>query len=140
MPNRRDFCKAVAAASLLGTTRTRAGDTPAKPAVLPADGRDDRAYWLGVVDRLATPVLEHLSRRELRKAMPVETPGDAAKLRQYTHLEAIARLLVGLAPWLAAKGLDGPEAKQQRRFAELARQRIRKVGGGMKRTWRVAKG
>ena len=52
--------------------------------------------------------------------MPVETAGDAAKLRQYTHLEAISRLLVGLAPWLAARGLEGPEAKLQSRFLQLA--------------------
>lgn len=121
MPNRREFCKAVAAAGVLGATRARAAEEP-RPSIAPAaNGRDDRNYWLGVAERLANPVLEHLSRRELRKALPVETPGDAAKLRQYTHLEAISRLLVGLAPWLAATGIEGAEAKRQRALAELAR-------------------
>lgn len=52
--------------------------------------------------------------------MPVETPGDAGRLRRYTHLEAVARLVVGLAPWLARRDLEGPEARLQRRLLQLA--------------------
>jgi hypothetical protein len=53
--------------------------------------------------------------------MPVETAGDSTKLRQYTHLEAMARLLVGLAPWLVAPGVQGPEAALRGKLAGLAR-------------------
>jgi hypothetical protein len=121
MPNRRDFLKHAAAAGVWAAGSAGAA-APLSPASASATtGREDRHYWLTVAEKLATPVLEHLARRELRKAMPVETPGDAAKLRQYTHLEALARLLVGLAPWLAAPGIGGAEAKLQRRLAELAR-------------------
>ena len=121
MPTRRDFFKAVAAAGVLSGAGTRAAESFGQPTAPAATGHEERDYWLGVLERLANPVLEHLSRRELKRGMPVETAGDAAKLRQYTHLEAMARLLVGLAPWLEARGVEGAEAKLQRRFAGLAR-------------------
>lgn len=82
----------------------------------------DRDYWLGVTEKIARPVLAHLARRELRKAMPVETFGSADKLRQYTHLEATARLLVGLAPWLELAELQGTEARLQNELRSLAAQ------------------
>ena len=58
--------------------------------------------------------------------MPVEcVTGDVAERRKVTHLEAIGRLLAGIAPWLEA-GLDaGPERDLQQRYAGLARQAIR---------------
>jgi hypothetical protein len=90
-------------------------------ALVAESGLADRRYWLTVVEKLASPVLEHLARRELRKAMPVETAGDPSKLSHYTHLEAVSRLLVGLAPWLEARRLEGPEAKLQSKFVQLAR-------------------
>ena len=122
MPNRRNFIKTVAAAGVLGVGGARAAESLGEVARAPETGPGDRRYWLTVVDKLACPVLEHLARRELRKAMPVETAGDSSKLRQYTHLEAVSRLLVGLAPWLQLQGLDGPEAKLQSRLVQLARQ------------------
>ena len=66
------------------------------------------------MEKIAAPVLENLSRRELKKAMPVEaTSSDRA---QYTHLEAFGRLLAGLAPWLTARELAGAEARLQEKF------------------------
>ena len=124
MPNRRSFIKTVAAAGVLGAGGVRAAESRGDMARVPDSGRGDRRYWLTVTEKLASPVLEHLARRELRKAMPVETAGDPSKLRRYTHLEAVSRLLVGLAPWLEASGLEGPEAKLQSRLVQLARQAL----------------
>ncbi len=62
---------------------------------------DNRAHWLGWVERVAEPVLAALSRRELRQRMPVEAvAGHEAERRVGSHLEAFARLLAGMAPWL----------------------------------------
>ena len=37
---------------------------------------EERRYWVGVAERLATPVLEALAARRLKSAMPVESaPG-----------------------------------------------------------------
>jgi hypothetical protein len=81
--------------------------------------RDDRSYWLAVAQRIATPVLTSLSRRELKKTMPVEArnPADRAK---YAHLEAFGRLLAGIAPWLVARGLDQSEIGLRQNFSHLA--------------------
>ena len=59
----------------------------------------ERAYWTETACRIAKPVLSHLADRTLRLRMPVEKkPGTQQE--RFTHLEAFARLLVGLSPWL----------------------------------------
>ena len=94
MKNRREFIKTAAAtAGILSSTSARAAESLAPASSTAGGGREDRRYWLNVVAKLAEPVLGHLSRRELRKAMPVETFGDPDNLRKYTHLEAMGRLL-----------------------------------------------
>src|SRR3982751_1043051 len=46
----------------------------------------------------------------LKKNMPVEcVTGNVAERRKVTHLEAIGRLLAGIAPWLEAPLQAGPE-------------------------------
>lgn len=78
-------------------------------------GQEDRAYWVGVLSQIADPLLNNMSRGELRKNMPVETisgvvnPSNA----RTTHLEALGRLLVGMAPWLEL-GPDQTEEGQLR--------------------------
>jgi len=93
---------------------------------IPVDGGADRRYWLSVVERLATPVLGHLAAGELKKRMPVEAANPADR-RRYTHLEAFARLLVGIAPWLELKTIDGGEADRQKHFIELAQKSIERA-------------
>ena len=63
--------------------------------------KPDRERWLDHLERVAQPVLEALSRRELRLKMPVEAlAGHTADRAIGSHLEALGRLLAGLAPWL----------------------------------------
>jgi hypothetical protein len=113
---RREFCKAVARAGVFGAAAAHA----AEPVPPPDDGAADRCFWRGVVLQLATPVLGHLARRELKAVMPVETRGDVVDRRNSTHLEAFGRLLAGISPWLGARGFASAEADQQRRFLPLA--------------------
>ncbi len=92
---------------------------------LPGNDRG-RDYWLQQLKRVADPVLTHLAAGTLKKTMPVECrPGKEEDRRQFTYLEAIARLLAGIAPWLNADLEPGPEREAQQRYAELARQAIR---------------
>jgi hypothetical protein len=122
MHNRRNFVKGVAAASA-GCVALL--PQPAFAPVNPTEdqfGPNQRRYGVGVLDKVGRPVLEALSRRELRKAMPVETAGSAEKLKRYTHLEAISRLLVGIAAWLQAPDLRSEEKELQQKFAALARE------------------
>ena len=120
MKSRRQFLKSAAAVGVLGAVGGPATTSLAQTVVPAGDGLDDRRYWLAVLEKVAQPVLGHLSKRELKKAMPVEAGGNAVDRGKYSHLEAFGRLLAGLAPWLGAKGLDDAEAKRQRQFLELA--------------------
>jgi hypothetical protein len=119
MESRRDFFKSVTALGVAGLAGMSPGVAAAEPTTPLEDHTDDRSYWIGVMTRVASPVLENLARHELKKNMPVEAanPADRAK---YTHLEAFGRLLDGLAPWLAAQKLNEPESKQQQKFIGLA--------------------
>ncbi|MDE3164663.1 MAG: DUF2264 domain-containing protein, partial [Acidobacteriota bacterium] len=88
-------------------------------------GGDDRAYWLRTMSRIAEPVLTNLAAGTLKKNMPVESVGNIEDRRRYTHLEAIGRLLSGIAPWLESPLEAGGERDMQQRYAELARRGLR---------------
>jgi hypothetical protein len=85
----------------------------------------DRQYWVGVLTRIADPVLKALSQSKLRLEMPVEAPAGSANERsQYTYLEALGRLLTGVAPWLESGDDSGSELELRRKYSELARKSI----------------
>lgn len=81
----------------------------------------DREYWVNLLVRISRPVLEALSARKLHELMPVEGREDRPK---YAHLEAIGRLLAGIAPWLELQELSGDEEKLRQKYANMAREAI----------------
>jgi hypothetical protein len=125
---RRSFLKSalLASAPLLSSSAARgAAEEAAPPQQTPA--KDDRARWLAIVERVSQPVLEAISQQKLRATMPVEAAEAHADARkQSTHLEAVGRLLCGLAPWLEAEAGDNPaEEALRNRYREWARLAIR---------------
>lgn len=107
-PNRRSF--------LLGSLA--AGATAAIPPQIHAADKaptpqQDRAYWLQQVELVSEPVLKALKEGNLRRKMPVEAaPGQAQARAVGTHLEALGRLLSGLAPWLELEPSNSETAKE----------------------------
>lgn len=89
-----------------------------------ATGSDDRAYWLSVLRRLADPVLVNLAQQRLKEKMPVESLAGAAERRDYSHLEAVGRLLAGISPWLELDLKATEEGKLRDKYADLARQAL----------------
>jgi hypothetical protein len=86
---------------------------------------DERREWLRHLEKLAHPVLDHLAHGTLKRVMPVEcAQGEEQNRKKYTHLEAVARLLAGIAPWLELKLETGVEQDLQQKYAELARAAI----------------
>src|SRR6516165_6927590 len=86
----------------------------------------DRQFWLRILSKIAEPVLSNLAAGTLKRNMPVEcATGNVADRRKYSHLEAIGRLLSGIAPWLETPLDAGPERDLQQRYADLARRAIR---------------
>ncbi|HEX3625341.1 MAG TPA: DUF2264 domain-containing protein [Verrucomicrobiae bacterium] len=125
MSTRREFLKSAALLGLAGATvphavaQTRDAVHGSMNAGGAATGAPtDRAYWLDVMQRIARPVLENLSQRKLKQVMPVEAANPADR-RKYTHLEAFGRLTAGIAPWLAAQGLDDSETQLKKKFSSL---------------------
>lgn len=118
MTGRRDFLTKLGGGALsMAPLMSRHDGSPSATLL-----RDDRKYWLDVLTRVARPVLENLAEGRLRERMPVETAPNAAPDRnRYTHLEAVGRLLAGIAPWLELGADSSAEGEQRRRWAELAR-------------------
>lgn len=123
---RRTFLKSalLASAPLLAGSATHAA---AEATLGPATGKEDRKKWLAIVEQVSQPLLEAISQQKLRATMPVEcAKGQEEASRNSTHLQAVGRLLCGLAPWLEAEpGSDPAEEKLRTRYREWARLAIR---------------
>lgn len=79
----------------------------------------DREYWAAQAYRMAKPVLSNLAEGTLHRNMPIEQ-FDKAGREQYAHLEAVGRLLCGLAPWFEVPGDSIPAAEAAMRDELLA--------------------
>jgi hypothetical protein len=117
MKTRREFFKSAAALGILGVVEAPSFAIETEIKGMPGD---DRAYWVSVLEKITRPVLENLSRRELKKNMPVEQlpRGEREKC---SHLEAFGRLLCGIAPWLALESAGVGELPLQQEFIKFAR-------------------
>jgi hypothetical protein len=118
---RRDLLKSTVATGVVTAFSSRAADAKGSP---PAPGSaSDRAFWLGQLQRVAHPVLSALSQGRLRATMPVEMarPGRDDH-RRTSHLEAVARTLAGIAPWLESGPATGSEGEIRASYLEMMRQ------------------
>ena len=91
--NRREFLTTTAAAAvpvMKGRPSTVQTSTASS---------GDRTLWVGVLRRLADPVLRNLAAGTLKARMPIEQAAGADR-RTVTHLEALGRLLAGMGPWI----------------------------------------
>src|SRR5712691_10607831 len=85
--------------------------------------QSDRDAWIAAMRRLADPVLTNLANGTLKARMPVEQAAGADR-RSVTHLEALGRLIAGIAPWLELPADDTPEGRIRVEYAGLARRAI----------------
>jgi hypothetical protein len=90
-----------------------------------ADGIDDRKYWVGLLDKIASPLLSNMSRGTLRKNMDMQvSPIWDNRDIGVGYLEALGRLAVGMAPWLALQGVNTEEAAIQARLKKQLQESI----------------
>jgi len=85
-------------------------------------GAADRAYLVGVMTRIAEPVLDATSRGELHLRLPIRVWEQHRAA--WTHYEAFARTLAGIAPWLELGPDETPEGQMRARFIDLARRSL----------------
>lgn len=115
--DRRDFFRTVGAGGMAAAAGVAGSAQAGPPAVAP------RALWIGVLRRLADPVLTNLARETLKLRMPVEQ-AEGSNRTSVTHLEALGRLLAGIAPWLELPPDGTEEGRLRARYAELTRRAI----------------
>ncbi len=117
--DRRGFIRTLGSGTLAGTIAVPAAGAEQSP----AQARDDRPFWVDVLRRLADPVLGNLAGETLKARMPVEQAAGANR-EPVTHLEALGRLIAGIAPWLELPADATPEGRQRAKYADLARRGI----------------
>lgn len=81
-----------------------------------ATGEEDRAFWVETLIRIADPVLINLSNGTLKQNMPYESLGNR---HRFSHLEAVGRLVCGIAPWLELGPDNTPEGQLRKKYIDL---------------------
>jgi hypothetical protein len=129
MEQRREFIRRLSALGVglpMASAATR--HAPGSSGATQPPSPESRDEWVRLATRLADPVLGALAAGRLRATMPVELSATAtAERRDYAHLEAVGRLLAGIAPWLEL-GTDATrEGVARGRLAALAREGLRRA-------------
>ncbi len=81
------------------------------------NGTQDRAFWVETLTRIADPVLTNLSNNTLKKNMPYESLSKDRS--DFSHLEAVGRLVCGIAPWLELGPDNTPEGQLRDKYIKL---------------------
>lgn len=97
-----------------------ASEFPDKPTL------NDRDYWVKVLTQIGNPLLNALSKGELKNTMPVEAKnGHQTNRKTVTYLEAFGRLLAGMAPWLELGVDNSTEGRLRKEYISLAQQSMK---------------
>lgn len=99
---------------LVGLIMTASGLKSQEP------GKVQRAYFVKVISRIADPLLNALSKNELKLKMPVESKAGVTDRRAYTYLEGFGRLLAGMSPWLELGSDKSPEGMLREKYIKLS--------------------
>lgn len=83
--------------------------------------QQDRKYWADLCYRIATPILENMSKGELQQHMMIEvSPKWDKRDVKLTYMEAFGRLMAGISPWLALPDENTAEGKQRGQLKKWA--------------------
>ncbi|QEH43994.1 DUF2264 domain-containing protein [Chitinophaga sp. XS-30] len=86
----------------------------------------DRAYWVSLMYRMASPILKNMSKGELKKNFPVEySPSWDNRDNNVAYLEALGRLTAGITPWLALPDDATKEGAMRKELREQLLQSLR---------------
>jgi hypothetical protein len=86
-----------------------------------------RDQWLYYLDKVARPVMSNIAVDNLKVQMPVvlsETCDNPGQRKQAAYLEAFARTLCGITPWLNGEGGSAKEIALRKQYRQWALQGI----------------
>lgn len=118
--HRREFLRVIGAS---GTPALLARRSDTQQPMPQSTAPDDRQAWVDVMRRLADPVLTNLAAETLKARMPVEEAAGANR-QSVTHLEALGRLVAGIAPWIELPADATPEGRLRAKYADLTRRAL----------------
>ena len=118
---RRNFIQLSSILSFVGLAPAIASasvvDTKTLGVALDANGLKDRTYWVQLLDKIASPILSNMSKGELRKNMPMDySPTWDNRNKEVAYMEAIGRLIVGIAPFVALPDDDTNEGQIRKKM------------------------
>ena len=82
-----------------------------------------REMWLNYLDKVARPVLSNIAADNLKQNMPVELSkkiDNPQRRKEVAYLEAFARTLSGISPWLNIEGGTAEEIALRKQYREWA--------------------
>ncbi len=82
-------------------------------------GQQERKEWVGMLDRIAKPVMENMAAATLKANMHYESIGGE-KRHPVSYLEAFGRTVCGIAPWLELGADQTSEGKLRGYYIDLA--------------------
>lgn len=81
---------------------------------------DTRVFWYELLSKIALPILDPMSRGQLKAGMQIEySPAWDGREKGVAYMEAFGRLIAGLTPWLALPQDETPEGKWRSKITEL---------------------
>jgi hypothetical protein len=120
---RRNFIQLSSILSFVGLapviTNASVVDDNVLDGALDANGLKDRMYWVQLLDKIASPILSNMSKGELRKNMPMDySPAWDNRNKEVAYMEAIGRLIVGIAPFVALPDDDTEEGRIRKKMRD----------------------
>ena len=91
------------------------------PARGQAADNSDRQYWVQTIIKIADPVINNLSKDQLKKKIHIGRSSSAlASSREFvTHMESVGRTIAGIAPWLELGPDETPEGKLREKYIKM---------------------
>ncbi len=115
---RRHFVQSLAIGTLAGSI---SATETAHAMVIPEKPASTRDFWIETLVKIADPVLISVSRGKLKERMPVECkPGSEESRKKVSHLEAVGRLMCGIAPWLELGPGEDTEGRLRAKYIQFA--------------------
>ena len=119
---RRNFMRAmVAGSAATGLIGGSASALAAGEQAVPAGG--ERGYMAALLQKMGEPVLANMAKGQLQKKFALEvSPTWDGRDKRVAYMECFARLIAGMAPWLALPEDGSAEGRTRKRLQQLALQ------------------